>query len=147
MKVLITDGLEKEGLEILKEGGIQITNREMNNEELLSEIPLYDALLVRSKTKVTRQVIEAANKLKIIGRVGVGVDNIDVNAASEKGIVVKNAPFGSTKAVAEETIALLLNVSRNIPQAYLSLKDKVWRKKKYKGVELSGKTLGIIGYR
>ncbi len=102
---------------------------------------------MRSATKVTKEIIEAGakGKLKIIGRAGVGYDNIDVAAASENGIVVKSAPYGSTNAVAELTIGLMLAISRNTPQAHQSLKNGVWKKDKLKGTELSYKTLGILG--
>jgi D-3-phosphoglycerate dehydrogenase len=107
----------------------------------------FDALVVRSSTKVTREVLEAGanGKLKIVGRAGVGYDNIDVAAASEFGVVVKSAPYGNTNAVAELTLCLMLNASRNIPQAYKALKNGVWVKEKLKGIELSYKTLGILG--
>ena len=114
---------------------------------MLADIGGFDALIVRSATKVTREVIEAGakGKLKIIGRAGVGYDNIDVSAASENGIVVKSAPYGSTNAVAELTVGLMLSISRKTPQAHQSLKDGEWKKAKLKGNELSYKTLGILG--
>ena len=112
-----------------------------------AEIGQFDALVVRSATKVTREVLEAGakGKLKIVGRAGVGYDNIDVAAASENGIVVKSAPYGSTNAVAELTIGLMLSISRNTPQAHYSLKNGVWKKDKLKGKELAYKTLGLLG--
>ncbi|MGE5555275.1 MAG: NAD(P)-dependent oxidoreductase [Methanocella sp.] len=147
MKVLLNDGLEKEGLAIFQEAGIETDMKKRDAAQLVAEIGQFDALVVRSATKVTREVIEAGakGKLKIIGRAGVGFDNIDVAAASEKGIVVKIAPFGSTNAVAELTLCLMLAVSRNTPQAHHSLKNGVWIKKKLEGRELYGKTLGLIG--
>ncbi len=147
MKVLLNDGLEKEGLAIFQEAGIETDTKKRDATQLVAEIGGFDALVVRSATKVTREVIEAGakGKLKIIGRAGVGFDNIDVAAASENGVVVKIAPFGSTNAVSELAIGLMIAVSRNTPQAHHSLKNGVWIKKKLEGRELTGKTLGIIG--
>jgi len=147
MKVLLNDGLEKDGIAIFKEAGIETDTKKRDAAQLITEIGQFDALIVRSATKVTREVIEAGAKgnLKIIGRAGVGFDNIDAQAASENGIVVKIAPFGSTNAVAELAIGLMLAISRNTPQAHHSLKKGVWIKKKLEGRELHGKTLGIIG--
>jgi D-3-phosphoglycerate dehydrogenase len=147
MKVLLNDGLEKEGLEIFHEAGIETDAKKRDLPALIAEIGNFDALVVRSATKVTREVLEAGakGKLKIVGRAGVGFDNIDAAAASEFGIVVKIAPYGSTNAVAELAIDLMLSVSRNTPQAHHSLKNGVWIKKKLEGRELNGKTLGIIG--
>jgi D-3-phosphoglycerate dehydrogenase len=147
VKVLLNDGLEKEGLKLFQEAGIETDTKKRDLNALVSEIGQFDALIVRSATKVTREVLEAGakGKLKIIGRAGVGYDNIDAAAASENGIVVKSAPYGSTNAVAELTIGLMLSISRNTPQAYHSLKNSVWKKGKFKGTELSYKTLGILG--
>lgn len=147
MKVLLNDGLEKDGIALLTQTGIQTDSQKRELPALIAEIGQFDALIVRSATKVTREVIEAGaeGKLKIIGRAGVGYDNIDVAAASENGIVIKSAPYGNTNAVVELTLGLMLSVSRNIPQAYLSLKQGVWIKEKLKGTELAFKTLGILG--
>ena len=147
MKVLLNDGLEKEGLKLFQEAGIETDTQKRDLNKLIADIGKFDALIVRSATKVTREVLEAGakGKLKIIGRAGVGYDNIDVAAASENGIVVKSAPYGSTNAVAELTIGLMLSISRNTPQAHQSLKNSVWKKEKFKGTELSYKTLGILG--
>jgi D-3-phosphoglycerate dehydrogenase / 2-oxoglutarate reductase len=147
VKVLLNDGLEKEGLKLFQEAGIETDTKKRDLNALVSEIGQFDALIVRSATKVTREVLEAGakGKLKIIGRAGVGYDNIDAAAASENGIVVKSAPYGSTNAVAELTIGLMLSISRNTPQAHQSLKNSVWKKEKFKGTELSYKTLGILG--
>ncbi|MBN2110448.1 MAG: phosphoglycerate dehydrogenase, partial [Methanosarcinaceae archaeon] len=117
----------------------------LSEEELVKKIPGYEALVIRSGTQVTRKVIEAADKMKIIGRAGVGVDNVDVEAATEKGIIVVNAPEGNMLSAAEHTIAMMLALSRNIPQADLSLKSRKWERKKFMGVEVNGKTLGVIG--
>ena len=147
MKVLLNDGLEKEGIALINEAGIGTDTKKRDLRALIGEIGGFDALIVRSATKVTREVIEAGakGKLKIVGRAGVGYDNIDVAAASENGVVVKSAPYGNTNAVAELTLALLLSVSRNVPQAHQSLKNGVWKKETFKGNELSFKTLGILG--
>ncbi|HJW65532.1 MAG TPA: NAD(P)-dependent oxidoreductase [Candidatus Bathyarchaeia archaeon] len=143
----MNDGLEKEGISLLQASWIETDTRKRDPQTLINDISQFDALIVRSATKVTREVIEAGakGKLKIVGRAGVGYDNIDIAAASENGIVVKSAPYGNTNAVAELTLALMLNLSRNIPQAHLLLKSGVWRKEKLKGTELSFKTLGILG--
>ena len=147
MKVLLNDGLEKEGLKLFQDAGIETDTQKRDQNKLIADVGQFDALIVRSATKVTKEVVEAGakGKLKIIGRAGVGYDNIDVEAASENGIVVKSAPYGSTNAVAELTIGLMLSISRNTPQAHHSLKTGVWKKGKFKGTELSYKTLGILG--
>jgi D-3-phosphoglycerate dehydrogenase / 2-oxoglutarate reductase len=147
MKVLLNDGLEKEGLKIFQDANIETDTKKRDPAALVAEIGQFDALIVRSATKVTREVIEAGakGKLKIIGRAGVGYDNVDVDAASEHGIVIKTAPYGNTNAVAELTLGLILSVSRNIPQAHSTLKQGKWEKGKLKGTELSYKTVGILG--
>jgi D-3-phosphoglycerate dehydrogenase len=147
VKILLNDGLEKEGIALLHESGLETDSRRRDLQALIAEIGQFDALIVRSATKVTREVIEAGakGKLKIIGRAGVGYDNIDVTAASENGVVVKSAPYGNTNAVAELTLGLMLNVSRYIPLAHQSLRNGLWKKEKLKGTELSFKTLGILG--
>lgn len=147
MKVLLNDGLEKEGLQLFQDASIETDTQKRDADKLVADVAGFDALIVRSATKVTRDVIEAGakGKLKIIGRAGVGYDNIDVAAASEYGIVVKSAPYGSTNAVAELAIGLMLSISRNTPQAHQSLKAGVWKKKALEGRELSYKTLGILG--
>ena len=118
----------------------------MSEDELVKVIGEYDALMVRSQTKVTKRIIEAGKNLKIIGRAGVGVDNIDVEAATEKGIIVVNSPDGNTIAASEHTIALMLAVSRNIVPAAVSTKDAKWNRDKFTGNELLGKTLGVMGF-
>jgi D-3-phosphoglycerate dehydrogenase len=147
MKVLLNDGLEKEGLALFQQAGIETDRRKRDLNALISDIGQFDALIVRSATKVTRGVLEAGakGKLKIVGRAGVGYDNIDVAAASEYGIVVKSAPYGSTNAVAELTIGLMLAISRKTPQAQYALKNGVWKKEKLKGTEVAYKTLGLLG--
>jgi D-3-phosphoglycerate dehydrogenase len=147
VKVLLNDSLEKEGISVFEELGIETDTRKRDLNSLIADIGKFDALIVRSATKVTREVLEAGarGKLKIVGRAGVGYDNIDVVAASENGIVVKCAPSGNTNAVAELTLCLMLNISRHIPQAHHSLKIGKWKKAEFKGTELSYKTLGILG--
>jgi D-3-phosphoglycerate dehydrogenase len=147
LKALLNDGLEKEGIALFKEFGIETDLRKRDMNTLINEIGQFDALIVRSTTKVTREVIEAGarGRLKIVGRAGVGYDNIDVEAASEFGIIVKCAPYGNTNAVAELTICLLLSVSRCVPQSHMLLKNGIWEKERFKGIELSRKTLGILG--
>lgn len=146
-KVLISDSLSKEAIEILeKEKDFSVdVNTKLTPEELKKVIGGYDALLVRSSTKVTKDVINAAGKLKIIGRAGVGLDNVDVDAASKKGIIVVNTPGGNTISTAEHTLSMMLALSRSIPQADASTKKGEWERKKFMGVELYGKTLGIVG--
>lgn len=147
MKVLISDPLAQEAIDVLKgETGVEVDVKiGLSPEELISCIGNYNALLVRSETKVTREAIEAASNLQVIGRAGAGVDTIDMEAATKKGIIVMNTPGGNTIATAEHTMALMLSLSRNIPQAHTSVRSKEWNRKKYAGVELFNKTLGIIG--
>ena len=148
MKVLVADNLSSLGIDILKqESGIDVdVNVGLPKEELIKIISSYEGLIVRSATKVTPEVIEAATNLKVIGRAGIGVDNIDVATAGKKGIIVMNTPEGNVITTAEHTMALMLSMSRNIPQARSMLKDqKIWAPKKFMGKELHCKTLGIIG--
>ncbi|MCM8779923.1 MAG: phosphoglycerate dehydrogenase, partial [Candidatus Omnitrophica bacterium] len=147
MKILVSDSLSEEGLELLKEvKEFQVDVKTgMKPEELQQVIKDYDALLVRSSTKVTKDIIAAADKLKVIGRAGVGLDNVDLEAATQKGIIVMNTPGGNTISTAEHTMSLLLAMSRNIPQANASLKQGQWQRNKFMGVELYQKELGIIG--
>jgi len=147
VKVLVSDNLAEEGIELLRENpDITVDVKpKMELQELIKHISEYDALLVRSATKVTGEVIDAAKNLKVIGRAGVGVDNIDVEAASKRGILVMNTPGGNTISAAEHTMSMLLALSRCIPQANVSLKSRQWEKKKFLGTEIFKKTLGIIG--
>ncbi len=145
-KVLISDPITPAGIELFKEAGFEVeVKTDHTKEELLAKISNYDALIVRSQTKVTADIIEAANQLKVIGRAGVGVDNVDVEAATKKGIIVLNAPDGNTISTAELSIAMLMALARNIPQAHSSLKGGAWDRKSFTGVEINGKTLGIVG--
>lgn len=145
--VLIADPLSEDGIQPLHES--ENTNIEVktdfSEDELKERIGEFDALIVRSQTKVTREIIQHADNLKIIGRAGVGVDNINLDAATERGIIVVNAPNGNTNSAAEHTMAMLMSLSRNIPQAFNALKNNEWDRKKYVGVELKNKTLGVIG--
>ena len=147
MKILITDKTENAVIQQLKDAGHEVVFNEMDPATLLKEIPAYDGLMVRSRTKATADVINAGakGKLKVIGRAGIGVDNIDLVAASNNKIKVVNAPTGTTESVAELAFGLMLASSRSIPQADHSMKQGLWEKKAFKGVELCGKTLGIIG--
>lgn len=144
-KILLTDGLHEEGLPILN-AAAQVDDRDgIPAEELLQVIENYDAAIVRGRTKMTSEVLEAAPGLKVIGRAGVGVDNIDLAAATAHGVTVVNAPLATTLAVAEHTLALMFSLARSVPQADASLKSGQWLKKELEGVELIGKSLGIIG--
>ncbi len=145
MKVLVSDPIAEQGIEILKNNFDVDIATGLEPSELIKRIGNYEALIVRSETQVTKEVINAGKKLKIIGRAGVGVDNIDVNAATERGVIVVNAPEGNTISAAEHTIAMMMSMSRNIPQANASLKGKKWDRKKFMGVEVRGKTLGVLG--
>lgn len=145
-KILITDGLEEKGQSILRAVS-QVDDRSgISAADLVKAIGDYDALIVRGRTKVTAQVLEAGQKLKVVGRAGVGVDNIDLEAAEQRGVTVVNAPTATTLAVAELTFGLLLALSRDISRADAAMKKGDWLKKELEGVELNGKTLGIIGY-
>lgn len=146
MRVLALDDIDIQGIKVLKDAGLEVEAQgKMKEEELKQVLPSFDALIVRSGTKVTASALAGAKRLKIIGRAGVGIDNIDVDAATEKGILVVNAPEGNTIAAAEHTLALMLALARNIPQANGLLKQGIWEKKRFVGVELRHKTLGILG--
>lgn len=144
-KILICDAIASPGLKMLEKNFNISVQPGLSETELLKVIPEYHALVVRSETKVTSRVIKAAKLLKIIARAGIGVDNIDVHAATAAGIVVVNAPRANTLAAAEHTISLLLALCRNIPQADRSLRDGRWDRKKFTGTGVFGKALGIIG--
>ncbi len=145
MKVLVTEPVSEEGIAELRSVAQVDVKIGLKPEEIIDIIGDYEALLVRSQTKVTAEVIRAGKKLQVIARAGVGIDNIDVDTATQCGIVVVNAPTGNTVSAAEHTIALMLALARNIPQANASLKGGQWRRSDFMGVELRGKTLGIIG--
>ena len=147
MKVLISDKLAQEGVDILKktDGFTVDCKYGLSPDELKKIIKNYDALIIRSGTKATAEIIEAADNLKIIGRAGVGLDNVDLKAATKKGVVAMNTPAGNTTSTAEQTMSLILSLSRNIPQAVASMRQSKWERSKFSGVELYGKTLGVIG--
>ncbi|MCS6910973.1 MAG: hydroxyacid dehydrogenase, partial [Anaerolineales bacterium] len=146
LKILIADGLSEKGVEVLRGAGEVVVNPKITADELLEAIPEYHALIVRSRTKVTAQVIEAGTNLKVIGRAGVGVDNIDVSAALARGVTVVNSPMAATISVAELTFAMMLNLARSIHLADASMKQGKWEKNAFLGSELYGKTLGLIGF-
>ncbi len=145
-KIIVTDGLQDTGMSILSKEAKVDDRKGISAEDLVKEIGNYDAIIVRGRTKVTREVIEAGKNLKVIGRAGVGVDNIDIAAAKEKGVKVVNAPSSTTTAVAELAMGLIFALAREIPKADASMKRGEWLKKDFEGVELFGKTLGIIGF-
>lgn len=145
--VLVPDSVNKRAVEILQAAGLQVTAPgQMKREETLAAIADADALIIRSATKADAGLIAAATKLKVIARAGVGVDNVDLEAASAKGIAVMNTPAGNTVATAELAFGLMLALARHIPQAYDSMQAGKWDRKSFMGTELRGKTLGIIGF-
>jgi D-3-phosphoglycerate dehydrogenase len=145
MKILVADPIAEEGIQSLRSYAQVDVKTKLELEQLKAMIGDYDALIVRSQTKVGAGVIESGKKLKVIGRAGVGIDNIDVDAATRKGIVVVNAPTGNIIAAAEHTIALMLALARNVPQANSHLKSGKWQREEFVGTEIRNKTLGIIG--
>jgi D-3-phosphoglycerate dehydrogenase len=146
-KVLLIDGIDDAGVDLMKKTHAvePVVHHKLPREELLETMSDMDGIVVRSATKVDRELISSAPKLKVIGRAGVGVDNVDIGAATERGVIVMNSPGGSTMTTAEHTIAMMFALSRNIPQAYRLLKDHTWDKSRFRGVELTGKTLGVVG--
>jgi D-3-phosphoglycerate dehydrogenase / 2-oxoglutarate reductase len=143
-KVLVREPIAEAGIRLLRDRGFDV---DVDGESDLAEtIGAYDAIVVRSATKVTAELIERADNLKVIGRAGVGIDNVDVDAATRRGIVVANAPESTVVSAAEHTIGLLVALTRNIPQAHAALKQGRWERKTYGGVELAGKTLGVLGF-
>ena len=145
-KILIADGLDESGQSILRASAVVDDRPDISAGDLLQAIPEYDALIVRGRTKVTESVLSGASRLKVIGRAGVGVDNIDLVAAKKRNITVVNAPMSTSLAVAELTFGLLLAMARDIPRADAGMKQGQWLKKELEGVELNGKTLGVIGF-
>ncbi len=145
MKVLVNDAIAPQGVQKLKDAGFEVVVDHLEPEELKAQIKDYDAIIVRSATKVKREIIEAAENLKAIGRAGVGLDNVDREAAESKGIKVFNTPAATSISVAELSLGMMIAAARHIAQGTVSLKQGRWDKKKFKGVELYGKTLGIIG--
>ena len=146
-RALISDALSERAVEVLSRGGIDADFRPgLGHDELLRTIDAYDVLLVRSKTEVGEDVLERAERLKLIGRAGIGVDNIDVKAATRRGIFVVNTPGGNAVSAAEHTIALLMALARNVPQATRSLREGRWEKSRFTGTQLTGCTLGVLGF-
>uniref|UniRef100_A0A8C9VFU3 phosphoglycerate dehydrogenase n=1 Tax=Scleropages formosus TaxID=113540 RepID=A0A8C9VFU3_SCLFO len=145
-RILISESVDPCCKKILQENGIEVTEKQnLTKDELVAEIKDYEGLVVRSATKITAEIINAADNLKIIGRAGTGVDNVDVDAATKKGIIVMNTPGGNTVSAAELTCAMIISLSRHVPQAVMSMKAGKWERKKFMGSELYGKVLGIIG--
>ena len=146
MRILIADQIHHEGISYLKSAGFDVEEKlDLRNDELMNEIPIYDALIVRSKTKVTKEIIQAGTNLLVIGRAGVGLDNVDVVSAKERNIKVLNTPDVSTTSVAELVMGFMISAMRHIPQATASIKSGEWKKERFAGKELAGKTLGIVG--
>jgi len=144
-KILVADAIAQDGVDILRREAEVDVRTGLSSDELLSIAGDYDALVVRSETKVTAEVFAAGKRLKAVGRAGVGVDNIDLNAATQRGVIVVNAPLGNTISAAEHTIGMMLALSRNIAQADASLRGGEWKRSKFAGVEVRDKTLGLIG--
>ena len=146
MKILISDNLAPEGKTTFEEAGFEVDARTSTSaDEIFKIIGDFDGLVIRSATKITEELLEKAGRLKVIGRAGAGLDNVDIPAASRKGVVIMNTPGGNTVTTAEHTLAMIMALCRNIPQATASLKSNKWEKKKFTGTELLGKTMGIIG--
>src|ERR1700736_1548491 len=147
LKVLVADSISSKGIDLLSEGGQLLVDLKtgLKEDDLLGIVADYSAIVVRSQTKATAKVIDAAKQLKVVGRAGVGVDNVDVEAATRRGIIVMNTPGGNTVSTAEHAFSLLVSIARNIPQADASVKAGKWDRKSFEGVELNGKTLGILG--
>ncbi len=144
-RILIADSLSQEGVDMLSAEHEVVVKTGLSEDELIAELADVEALLVRSQTQVTARVIEGAPNLEVIGRAGVGVDNIDIKAATQRGVIVVNAPLANTLSTAEHAFGLMLAVARNIPQGHASLRGGAWDRSKYSGTELAGQTLGVIG--
>jgi len=147
-RVLISDKLSKTAVQIFRDRGVEVDYQPdlgKDKEKLLEIIGNYDGLAIRSNTKVTEKVIAAATNLRVIGRAGIGVDNVDIPAATAKGIIVMNTPFGNSITTAEHAIAMIFALARQIPEANASTQAGKWEKNRFMGVEVTGKTLGIIG--
>ncbi|MDA0657175.1 MAG: phosphoglycerate dehydrogenase [Proteobacteria bacterium] len=145
-KVLISDELSQDAVKVFKDRGIEVDFKAgISKDELLKIIGEYDGLAIRSATKVTQELLVVAGKLKVVGRAGIGVDNVDIEAASQKGVVVMNTPFGNTTTTAEHAIAMMMALARQIPAANTSTQAGKWEKNRFMGVEITSKTLGVIG--
>ncbi|MFP6655356.1 MAG: NAD(P)-dependent oxidoreductase, partial [Myxococcota bacterium] len=147
LKVIVSDSLAEEGITVLAQApGIEVVNKPgCSPDELLELIKEADGLIIRSNTKVTAEVFAAAKNLRIVGRAGIGIDNIDLAAATKSGVVVVNTPEGNNITTAEHAIALIVSLARHIPQATASMKKGLWEKKKFQGLELYNRTLGVLG--
>lgn len=146
-RVLVADPISPKGVELLESGGQLLVDVKtgLKESDLVAIVAQYSAIVVRSQTKITARVIEAAKQLKVVGRAGVGVDNVDVESATRRGVIVMNTPGGNTISTAEHAFSLLVSIARNIPQAHASVKAGKWDRKTYEGIELHGKTIGIFG--
>jgi D-3-phosphoglycerate dehydrogenase len=144
-RILVTEPIAEEGLARLREAADVDVSTDLDKAALLAALPQYDALVVRSATKVTEEVLAAGTQLRVVGRAGTGVDNIDVAAATKRGILVVNAPASNSVAVAELTIGMIMSLARHIPQSHGSVQSGKWERNKYMGVEVRGKTLGLVG--
>ena len=145
-KVLISDKMDPNAAQIFRERGVEVDEiTGKTPDELKAIIGQYDGLAIRSSTKVTKDILEAATNLKVVGRAGIGVDNVDIPAASAKGVVVMNTPFGNSITTAEHAIALMFALARDLPEADRSTQAGKWEKNRFMGVEVTGKTLGLIG--
>src|SRR3984893_12103913 len=146
LKILVADSISAKGVDLLRgDGELHVDVKTgLKENDLLAIVADYSAIVVRSQTKITAKVIDAAKKLKAVGRAGVGVDNVDVDAATRRGVIVMNTPAGNTISTAEHAFSLLVSIARNIPQAHDSVKAGQWDRKSYEGVELHGKTIGIL---
>src|SRR6187431_3544198 len=142
MRVLVREPIAEAGVALLRDRFDVDVDTDSALEDVIDR---YDGIVIRSATKLTRDLIDRATRLKVIGRAGVGVDNVDVDAATRRGIVVANAPEATVVSAAEHALALLFAVARNVPQAHAALKDGVWDRGRYAGIELAGKTLGVLG--
>src|SRR5690349_17435277 len=148
MHILVCDPVSPKGIDLLKQRSefkVTVLKERLAEGALLPVVADVDAMVVRSETKVTRAVMEAAHRLRVVGRAGVGVDNVDVEAATERGIVVMNTPAGNTISTAELAFSMMVSMARKIPQAHMSMKAGEWKRKDFQGTELNGKTLGIMG--
>ena len=147
-RVLVSDELSETAVQIFRDRGVEVDFEPQlgkDKDRLLEVIGKYDGLAIRSATKVTEKIIEGATNLKVVGRAGIGVDNVDIPAASRRGIIVMNTPFGNSITTAEHAIALMFAVARQLPAADTSTQAGKWEKSKFMGVEITGKTLGVIG--
>ena len=145
LTVLAADGLAGEGLAMLQEQAEVVVGSGLTEQQLISRVPRFDALIVRSQTRVTAEVLKAGHRLRVVGRAGTGVENIDLDEATRRGIIVFNAATANTHAAVEHTMALILGLARNVSDAHASMQRHEWDRSRFVGVELRGKTLGIIG--